>query len=99
MASLREVTALQELSKLLLDIDKGITSVDEKIIKLDKDLVKLGKTTRENSSSFRGLTEAQQKAKETSEGVDRIGKQLLTTEQKLKDFGDKSVRLVMDGIP
>ena len=88
MANIEEVAALEALQKSLKGIDTIITSVDNKIIKLNKDLAALQKTVEGNTTSTDGLEKAQKKSKTTAEEVDKVGKQLASTEEKLKQLDD-----------
>ena len=94
MAEINDIVSKKAIEGIV-DTDKALNNFDETFMRVVKHIEEGKKIINNNKISFDGLKEAQKKTTESTKNLDKLGKQLLQTEQKLKDFEDKRTKTII----
>lgn len=78
-----------DAAKQVVEVGNAIKATDDRLLKFSEDAQKLVSILQQSNISFEQLTKAEKKAIETTQQLDTIGKQLVQSEEKLKQVTDK----------
>ena len=78
----------EDAAKQVVEVGNAIQKTDTQLLKYTEDAAKLINLLKQQNISFDELQKVQQKAVETTKNLDAIGKQLVQSEEKLKQVED-----------
>lgn len=89
MAAGNELAQIQEITKGLNAVNTSIQSTNASYLTLVKNIESGNQKIKNTALTFDNLKKAQGETKKTTEDLDKLGKQLATSEEKLKQIEDK----------
>ena len=85
----------EDAAKQVVEVGNAIQKTDTQLLKYTEDATKLINLLKEQNISFEQLQKVQQKAVETTKNLDAIGKQLIQSEEKLKQVEDVRLQSII----
>lgn len=85
-----------DAAKQVIDVGNAIKQTDDNLVKYSENAQKLIDILKQQNISFSQLDEAQKKVTETSKNIDAVGRQLIQSEQKLKQVEDARLKTIIE---
>ena len=95
MASSNEITQIKSINTELTSLNSTLQLTSTNYLTLVKNIQDGNQKIKDAGLSFDNLSKAQKETKKTNEELDKIGKQLQQSEQRLKELEDERTKAII----